>query len=92
LLPLFAGLGISALGSTYGGDGLSFFVSIAFSISTGFFEFSASASAISAVASSLTVAGVGVGVEFGVDSLDAAPPSDRLSSLPLSRSRRNSSY
>lgn len=41
--------------------------------------------------SSLSDAGVGVGVEFGVDSLDAGP-SERFSSVPFSLSRLRASY
>lgn len=41
--------------------------------------------------SSLTGAGVGVGVEFGVDSLDAGP-SERFSSVPFNLSRLRASY
>lgn len=41
--------------------------------------------------SSLIGAGVGVGVEFGVDSLDAGP-SERFSSAPFNLSRLSVSY
>lgn len=41
--------------------------------------------------SSLREAGVGVGVEFGVDSFDAGP-SDRFSSDPLNLSLLSTSY
>lgn len=45
----------------------------------------------STVASSFTEAGVGVGVEVGVDSLEAGSL-DLFSSGPFSRSRRRRSY
>lgn len=63
---------------------------LSFSDTFGFFSI-ASLSGTSDGVSSLTGAGVGVGVEFGVDSLDAGP-SERFSSVPFNLSRLRASY
>lgn len=87
---MFPWTGGSDLFSAYGGDDVSFFKSLGFSDPFDFLSI-ASFSVTSADVSSLTGAGVGVGVEFGVDSLDAGP-SERLSSVPFNLSRLSASY
>lgn len=77
--------------STYGGDELSFFISLLDFSKPFCFLSIVSFSLTSDGASSLIEAGVGVGVEFGVDSFDAGP-SDLFSSDPFNLSLLSASY
>lgn len=74
----------------YGGDIFLFISILGLSTLLDFFSIE-SLSETSGWVSSLSDAGVGVGVEFGVDSLDAGP-SERFSSAPFSLSRLRTSY
>lgn len=74
----------------YGGDIFLFISILGLSTLPDFFSIE-SLSETSGWASSLSDAGVGVGVEFGVDSLDVGP-SERFSSVPFSLSRLRTSY